>query len=207
MRSRREEVVSAMIHGFGALAILAASPVLLATSWRQGGVLPLATAGIFIVTALMLYVASTVYHALPPGRTKCRWQAFDHIAIFLLIAGTYTPFALGVLRGPWGWSLFAIVWGLAVAGLLAEWLGLRQVRAMSLGIFLAMGWVAVFAIVPIVQRVPTHGLLLIVAGGMAYTVGTVFYAIERVAYFHAVWHVFVLVGTSLHLAAVMDYAL
>ncbi len=205
-RSSREEAVNALTHGLGAMAIAAGSPFLLTASFRHGGGVALAAASVFAATAVVLYVASAVYHAMPPGRTKCRWQALDHVAIFLLIAGTYTPFTLGVLRGPWGWSLFGIVWAAAGVGLFAECFGFKQIRSISLGLFLIMGWVAVVAIVPIVKHVPLHGLLWIVAGGIAYTLGTIFYAIDRIPYFHAVWHLFVLLGTSLHFVAVMNYA-
>jgi len=206
VRSVGEEMVNAATHGFGAISIIAASPFLLAAALEHGGPLAIVSASIFVATATLLYVASMFYHAVPPGRLKRIFQAADHGAIFLLIAGTYTPFMLGVLRGPWGWSLFGVIWGLALLGLLAECCGMRRFRSFSVALYLAMGWLAVVAIVPMTTHVQFGGLVLIFAGGLAYTIGTVFYAIERIPYFHSVWHLFVLAGTGCHFFAVMNYA-
>ncbi|MBN1590020.1 MAG: hemolysin III family protein [Pirellulales bacterium] len=206
VRSVGEEMVNAATHGFGAISIVAALPFLLAAALEHGGSLAVVSASIFAATAMSLYVASMLYHAVPPGRLKSIFQAADHSAIFLLIAGTYTPFMLGVLRGPWGWSLFGVIWGLALLGLLAECSGMRRIRSFSVGLYLAMGWLAVVAIVPMTAHVQFGGLVLIFAGGLAYTIGTVFYAIEQIPYFHAVWHLFVLAGTGCHFFAVMNYA-
>jgi hemolysin III len=206
-RTFGEELANAITHGFGAISILAASPFLLATSLEHGGALAVVSASIFVATAASLYIASMLYHAVPPGQLKCIFQAADHGAIFLLIAGTYTPFMLGTLRGPWGWSLFGVVWGLAIIGLMAECAGFKQIRTFSVGIYLTMGWIAVIAIVPIMSHVQWGGLMLIFAGGLAYTVGVVFYAIQRIRYFHTIWHFFVLTGTTFHFFAVMNYAI
>jgi hemolysin III len=205
-RTLGEELANAITHGFGAVSIIAASPFLLAASLKHGGATAVVSASIFAATAVLLYVASMLYHAVPPGRLKRFFQAADHSAIFLLIAGTYTPFTLGALRGPWGWSLFGIVWTLALFGLGAECAGFRRVRALSLGLYLAMGWLVAIAIVPLATYVQLGGLILIFLGGFAYTIGVVFYAIERVRYFHTVWHFFVLAGTACHFLAVMNYA-
>ncbi len=206
VRSAGEEMVNAATHGFGAVSIVAALPFLLAAALEHGGSLAVVSASIFAATAISLYVASMLYHAMPPGRLKRIFQAADHGTIFLLIAGTYTPFMLGVLRGPWGWSLFGVIWGLALLGLLAECFGIRRIRSFSVALYLTMGWLAVVAIVPMTAHVQFGGLALIFAGGLAYTIGTVFYAIERIPYFHFVWHLFVLAGTGCHFFAVMNYA-
>ena len=206
VQSPREEIANAVTHGFGAVTIVLASPFLLAASLRNGGALAVVCASIFATTAVLLYVVSMLYHAMPPGRLKRIFQAADHSAIFLLIAGTYTPFTLGALRGPWGWSLFGTIWGLALLGLFAECAGFRRVRSFSLALYLTMGWLAVIAIVPMVTHVQINGLLLIVAGGLAYTIGIFFYSISNVRYFHTIWHFFVLMGTTFHYFAVMNYA-
>jgi hemolysin III len=206
-RTLGEELANAITHGFGAVSIVAASPFLLAASLEHGGATAVVSASIFAATAVLLYVASMLYHAVPTGRLKRIFQTADHSAIFLLIAGTYTPFMLGVLRGPWGWSLFGVVWGIAILGLSAECFGFKRIRSLSLGLYLAMGWIAVIAIVPMITHVQLGGLVLIFAGGLAYTVGVVFYAIERIRYFHTVWHFFVLAGTACHFFAVMNYAI
>lgn len=207
VRSVGEEITNAVTHGFGAVSIIAASPFLLAAALEHGGAMAVVSASVFAVTAMSLYVASMLYHAVPPGRLKHFFQAADHSAIFLLIAGTYTPFVLGVMRGPWGWSLFGVIWGLALLGLLAECSSMRRIRSFSVALYLAMGWLAVIAIVPMTTHVQFGGLVLIFAGGLAYTIGVIFYAIERIPYFHSVWHLFVLAGTSFHFFAVMNYAI
>lgn len=206
-RTLGEELANAITHGFGAISIIAASPFLLAASLEHGGATAVVSASIFAATAVLLYVASMLYHAVPLGRLKRIFQTADHSAIFLLIAGTYTPFMLGALRGPWGWSLFGTIWGIAILGLSAECFGFKRIRSLSVGLYLAMGWIAVIAIVPMITHVQLGGLVLIFAGGLAYTVGVVFYAIERIRYFHTVWHFFVLAGTACHFFAVMNYAI
>lgn len=206
-----EELANALTHGVGALAVAIASPFLLLASLDHG-VTFIVGAAIFVATAVLLYLASTIYHALRPGRAKRLFQCIDHIAIFLLIAGTYTPFTLGVLRGPWGWILFGAVWGLALVGVIVKGLGtlepcsLLRSAHLSLGLYLATGWLVLLAIGPVVRHVPTTGLAFLLCGGLAYTLGTVFYWYERIPYFHSVWHLFVLAGTAFHFVAVMNYA-
>ncbi len=201
-----EEIANAVTHGVGAACIIAGAPYLLAASLEHGGTLPVVSAGVFAATAALLYAVSATYHAIRPGRTKRLFQIADHVAIYLLIAGTYTPFTLGTLRGPWGWSLFGVVWALALVGIVQELFASTRPRCPTLLLYLAMGWVAVVAIGPIVAQVPPGGLWLLLAGGLAYTIGIVFYSIERISYFHAVWHLFVLAGTAFHFFAVMNYA-
>src|SRR5262245_47853453 len=201
-----EEIANSVSHGVGFLAALVATPFLVLAAARRGGPVAIVGASVFAGTTALLYLASTLYHALPRNRAKRVFRVIDHSAIFLLIAGTYTPFTLGVLRGAWGWTLFGIVWGLAVLGVT-----LKSVRGigyprLSTALYVGMGWVALVAIRPLWVHVPLAGWLWLIAGGLAYTSGIAFYAAERVRYGHFVWHVFVLTGTVCHFFAVLWYA-
>ena len=153
----------------------------------------------------MLYTASTLCHGIPHLGAKRVLQQIDHAAIFLLIAGTYTPFTLVSLRGTWGWTLFGLVWGIAVLGLYIELWGSSKLRRWSLLLYLGMGWLIIIAIKPMLANVETGGLLLLLAGGLSYTLGTVFYTWERLSYNHAIWHLFVLAGSILHFFSVLFY--
>ncbi len=206
MPSPGEDVANSISHGLGVVLILAATPFLLMAAADRGGVMAAVCAGVFAATVAVLYLASSLYHALPHGGAKRVLRAIDHCAIFLLIAGTYTPFTLGALRGPWGWTLFCAVWGLAAMGVGLEVLGGARRRRLSVGLYLTMGWLVVLASGPLVEQVPVHGLLLLLAGGVAYTVGIVFYALKWMPYAHLIWHLFVLTGTVFHFFAVMRYA-
>jgi hemolysin III len=155
---------------------------------------------------VLLYVASTLYHALPQNRAKRVFRALDHGAIFLLIAGTYTPFTLGVLRGTWGWTLLGLVWGLAIAGVILKAVGRLRYPVLSTCLYLGMGWLVLVAVRPLWLRVPPAGLLWLLAGGIAYTAGVAFFAARRLRYSHFVWHLFVLAGTACHFFAVLWYA-
>jgi hemolysin III len=155
---------------------------------------------------LLLYLASTLYHALPHSRAKRVFRIIEHSAIFLLIAGTYTPFTLGVLRGPWGSWLLALVWGLALAGILLKVVGGVRYPVLSTSIYVAMGWLVVIAIRPLSLRVPTAGLVWLVLGGVAYTAGVPFFATTRLRFGHFIWHLFVLAGTICHFFAVLWYS-
>ena len=195
-----------MSHGVGVVAALAATPFLVLGAARRGGAFAIIGASVFAGTTVVLYVASTLYHALPRNRAKHVFRVIDHNAIFLLIAGTYTPFALGALRGGWGWALFGVVWGLAILGItLKSVAGIRYPR-LSTTLYLAMGWLALIAIRPLWVHVPVAGWLWLIAGGLAYTAGIAFYAAERMRYGHFVWHLFVLFGTVCHFFAVLWYA-
>jgi hemolysin III len=206
-QSLGEEIANSVSHGVGLLAGLGAVPLLVLTAARSGRPSAVVGASVFSATLLALYVSSTLYHALPPNRAKRVFRIFDHSAIFLLIAGTYTPFTLGVLRGPWGWTLLGIVWVLAIAGMLLLAVGGVRYPRTTIGLYLGMGWLALFAIEPLIARLPMAGLLWLVAGGLAYTGGVAFVALEhRVRYGHFVWHLFVLAGTACHVIAVAFYA-
>jgi hemolysin III len=206
-QSLGEEIANSVSHGVGLLATLAAGPLLITAAARRGHASDVAGASVFAATLVMLYLASTLYHALGRNAAKRVFRVFDRSAIFLLIAGTYTPFTLGVLRGPWGWTLFGIVWGLAVAGLLLTAVGGVRYPRLSLSVYLGMGWLVLVAIQPLSQHLPVAGLLWLVAGGIAYTGGVAFLAVERrMRYGHFVWHLFVLAGTACHVIAVLLYA-
>jgi len=201
-----EEIANSVSHGIGLLAALIAFPILVGSAFNRGDSAEIAGAAVFATTMVLLYLASTLFHALPPNRAKRVFQILDHSAIYLLIAGTYTPFTLGVLRGVWGWTLFGLVWGLAVVGTVFKAFGGVRYTTFSTWVYLAMGWLVLIAIEPVWTLVPTWGLFWLVSGGIAYTAGTVFFMAERIRYFHFVWHLFVVLGTACHFIAVLWYA-
>jgi len=203
----REELANAISHGLGFLLAVASLPVLVVFAARHGGAGSVVGAAVFAATMILLYLASAVYHALPHGRWKGVFQRLDHAAIYLFIAGSYTPFVLGPLRGAWGWSLFGIVWGLAVLGIVAKFLDRLAHPLWSTAFYVGMGWLAVIAIQPLLANVAPGGVKLLFAGGMAYTVGAVFYLLDnRVRYAHFVWHLFVLAGSTCHFFATLWHA-
>jgi hemolysin III len=204
-QSLGEEIANSVSHGLGLTAALAALPVLVIAA-QQRGAAAIVGASVFGTTMVLLYLASTLFHALPVCRAKRAFQILDHAAIYLLIAGTYTPFTLGVLRGDWGWALFGLVWGLAVAGIVFKALGGVRYTTLSTWLYLAMGWVVLIATKAVWTLVAAWGLFWLIAGGVAYTAGAVFFMAERVRYFHFVWHLFVVAGTACHFIAVLRYA-
>lgn len=206
-QSPSEEIANSVSHGVALLAALVGVPVLLVQALRRADAAFFVGACIFCATVVLLYLASTVYHALPAGKAKRVLRIVDHSSIFLLIAGTYAPFTLGVLRGAWGWTLFGIVWGLGVVGVALKAVGRASHPVFSTGLYLLMGWLVVIAVDPLLERVPTAGLLWLLAGGLSYTVGVVFYATDsRWRYGHLMWHLFVATGTACHYFAVLWYA-
>lgn len=204
---RSEEIVNALSHGVGAVLALAGLIVLTNSALRQGDAWHVASCAVYGVTLVILYSASTLYHLVPLSRAKVVFQFLDHSAIYLLIAGTYTPFTLVNLRGPWGWSLFGAVWGLALLGIVSRATVVQHRPVTAVAFYIAMGWVAVVAVKPILIAVAPGGLLLLLAGGLAYTTGVIFYAWERLPYNHAVWHLFVLCGSIFHFFAVLFYVI
>jgi hemolysin III len=205
-QSPGEEIANSVSHGIGLLAALVASPVLVLPAYQRGDVAGVIGASVFATTMVLLYFTSTVFHALPQCRAKRVFQILDHAAIYFLIAGTYTPFTLGVLRGGWGWTLFAMVWSLAIIGtILKAWGGIRY-NTISTAVYLAMGWLVLLAAETVWTLVPGWGIFWLFAGGVAYTAGAVFFMAERIRYFHFVWHLFVLAGTACHFIAVRWYA-
>ena len=206
-QSLGEEIANSVSHGIGLLAAMAAAPFLVMAAIRRGDTAGIVGAGIFAVTMVLLYLSSTLYHALPRNRAKRVFQVLDHGAIYLLIAGTYTPFTLGVLRGAWGWTLFGLVWSLAVAGVALRAAGGVRYPKLSTCLYLATGWLALIAVKPLWLHLPLWGLVWILAGGVAYTAGVAFFAVDkRVRYCHFVWHLFVIAGTTCHFIAVLWYA-
>ena len=206
-QSPGEEIANSLSHGLGFVAALASAPILVLTTAQTGRTLNVIGAAIFAVTMVLLYCASTVYHAVPHPRAKALLKKLDHGAIFLLIAGTYTPFTLGALSGPWGWTLLSVVWSLAVVGVTLKAFDRIEHPLASLGLYLLMGWLCLVALEPILERVPQQGLLLLGAGGFAYMAGVAFFATDsRLRYGHFIWHLFVLTGTGCHFFAVLGYA-
>lgn len=205
-QSRGEEVANAVSHGVGFAAALAAIPVLVVAAVRRGDAADVVGGAVFGAALALMYLASTLYHALPRGRAKDWFRRLDHAAIYLLIAGTYTPFTLGALGGAWGWSLFGVVWGLAAVGVGVKLTAGVRWPVTSTALYVAMGWLVLVAVQPLVTRVPPAGVALLVAGGVAYTAGVAFYARPQARYAHFVWHLFVLAGSVFHFAAVLGYA-
>jgi hemolysin III len=200
-----EEVIHALTHGLGLVASVGGLVTLVAAAWLRGDTWHIVGCSIFGATLVLLYAASTLYHGARSPRVKRFFQRLDHAAIFLLIAGTYTPFTLVSLRGGWGWTLLVIVWGLAILGIVLEVAG--HTRRFSLALHLAMGWLGVIAAEPLVRSLHPDGLLLLALGGAAYTLGVVFYIWRRLPYNHAVWHLFVMVGSLCHFACVLGYVI
>ena len=205
-QSPGEETANSVSHAVGLAAALAAAPVLVLSAVRDGGAARIAGASVFAAAMVLLYLTSTLYHALPMNRAKRVLQVLDHAAIFLMIAGTYTPFTLGVLRGTWGWTLFGLIWALALAGVVLTAAGGVRYPKLTTSLYLGMGWLILVAVKPLWLRMPSEGLFWLLAGGIAYTVGVVFYAAKRVRYCHFVWHLFVIAGTTCHFIAVLRFA-
>lgn len=202
-----EELVNSLTHGLGLALCLAGVPLLIALAALRGGARVVVAVSIYGACLLALYTASTLYHALRGPRLKRFFRVLDHSAIYLLIAGTYTPFSLVVLRGGWGWTLLGLVWGISVFGILWKVFFLERMEAVSIALYVVMGWLAVIAIKPLFAALHTPGMLWILAGGLAYTGGLVFFVWRRVPYNHAIWHLFVMAGSLCHYLAVMRYVL
>lgn len=198
--THREEVANLVTHAVGILFSVVALVVMLVIS--SGDLVKTLSAAIFGASLVVLYASSTLYHLSTSGRWKARFQTLDHICIYLLIAGSYTPFTLITLRGPWGWSLFASVWAMAVLGFLMKtrWKGKKD-HWLSTALYLLMGWLIVLAIRPLSQHLPATGLAWLAAGGLSYTFGVIFFAWRRLPFNHAIWHLFVLAGSICHVVA------
>ena len=202
----REEIANSISHGLGLVLAVVALPILIASAIRVGSTPFTVGASVFGATMILLYLASTLYHSISHDTAKRFCRLFDHSAIFLLIAGTYTPFTLGVLRGAWGWTLLVIVWCLAIAGIVIKAVPRTRHSWISMVLYVVMGWLAIVAIKPIWQLVPLPGIMLVFAGGVAYTGGLAFFAAPRLRYSHFIWHLFVIAGTTCHFFAVLWYA-
>lgn len=199
-----EEIANAISHGLGFLLAVASLPVLVAHMQARGSIINVVSVCVFSGTMMLLYLVSTIFHALPEGRAKSRLNRLDHSAIYLFIAGSYTPFMLGALQGVWGWTLLGIVWTAAAVGVTAKLLNRFKHPLLSTGLYLAMGWVAVIGAGPMMERVSTAGIVWLVVGGLSYTLGAVVFSLDnRVRYAHFVWHLFVLGGSTCHFFAVL----
>ena len=203
----REELANSITHGVGAFLAVGALGILTAFATLFGDAWHIVGCGIFGATLIILYAASTLYHSVRRTRVKALLRVIDHAAIFLLIAGTYTPFLLVNLRGPWGWSLFGVVWGIALIGIVFQVSLLRRWPIASVGLYVAMGFLVVVAIKPLLVALMPAGFFLLLAGGLAYILGLSFYGWRRVPYHHAVWHLFVLAGSAFHFFAVLFYVI
>ncbi len=197
-----EERANRLTHGLGAALSVAGLVVLVVAAVQRGDAWHITSSAIFGATLVLLYSASTVYHSFERASTRLLLQKFDHAAIFLLIAGTYTPFSLVTLRGPWGWSLFGVVWGLAVVGIVMKFWFAGRFNFISTLIYLGMGWLVMIAIKPLLALLPGAGLAWLLAGGACYSGGTIFYLWEKLPYHHAIWHLFVLGGSVCHWIAI-----
>jgi len=203
-----EEVANAATHGLGLLASLAALPFLIQFAAQRSDAMAVIGVSIFGVTLVGAYAASTVYHAMPPGPSKELWLRIDYAAIYLLIAGTYTPFTLGALRGPWGWSLLVVVWCGALLGVFAKVRLGGRYPVLSTAAYLVLGWLAVVASDPLLRTIGWTGFSWLIAGGLAYTIGVVFFACDkRMRFAHCAWHLCVLGGSICHVIAVTGYGI
>ncbi len=201
-----EELANSISHGIGALGAISITPILIIKAIPLGAASVIGVS-IFGATMILLYLSSTLYHAFPHSKTKRLFRIFDHSAIFLLIAGTYTPFTLGVLPGVWGWSLFGIIWSLAVAGVVIKSIQNIGTGKLSIALYLGMGWMGVLATKPLIDVLPGWGLFWLLAGGVMYSIGVIFFVLDhRIKYSHFVWHLFVLAGTACHVVSI-NYAL
>ncbi len=205
--SQGEEIANSITHGLGLVLSIAGLAVLVVFASELGSGWHIVGCSVFGTTLIVLYTTSTLYHSIQHPRAKPILRTLDHSAIFLLIAGTYTPFTLVNLRGVWGWSILGLIWGLALAGIISQFTSLRRFVVLKIVLYVAMGWAAVIAVKPMFAGVAASGLLLLLIGGLSYTLGIVFYCWRRMPYNHAVWHVFVLAGSILHFFAVLFYVI
>lgn len=199
---QREEIANVVTHGVGAIFSVGAGALLIALAALHAGMRELISVAIFSASLVLLYSASTLYHAAREPCTRERLKILDHCAIFVLIAGTYTPFTIAAIRGGWGWSLFGVIWGMAVIGIVFKLFFTGRFKVLSTATYIGMGWLVVIALVPLVQALSPAGLAWLLAGGVLYTTGTLFYHRESIPYSHAIWHGFVLAGSGCHFVAV-----
>lgn len=198
----RQELANILTHALGVVLAIGGGAVLITLVTIHAGAREIVSVSVFVACLVLLYTASTLYHAAQDEQLKSRLKILDHCAIFLLIAGTYTPFTLAALRGGWGWSLFGIIWGLALLGIVFKLFFTGRFKRLSTATYIGMGWLVIIAIFPLIQVVTPWALAWLIAGGVFYTTGAAFYHITRLPYAHAIWHVFVLVGSICHFTAV-----
>ncbi|MFD2202920.1 PAQR family membrane homeostasis protein TrhA [Shivajiella indica] len=202
-QSLQEEFANSITHGFGILFSIIAISLLITFSVLNGTAIHIVSCSLFGGSILLLYTFSTLYHAFQEEKIKSWLRTFDHIGIYFLIAGTYTPFLLLAVGGIWGWIFFGIIWSLTLFGLIFKIFYTHRFRRASLLLYLGMGWLAVFLVKPLVENLSLSTLALIVAGGLSYTLGTIFYTRPQMRFAHTIWHIFVLAGTILHFIAIM----
>lgn len=203
----KEETINALTHGLGTLLSLGGLLALVILAGRHGDAWHIVSGSIYGATLVLLFSSSTLYHGFHSPRLKHVFRIMDHASIFLLIAGTYTPIVLVSLRGSWGWSLFGVIWGLALGGIVFQIFFVGRFRVLQTLIYLLMGWLVVIAVKPLLTKVPLPGLLWLLLGGLSYTVGALFYLWKKLPFHHAVWHLFVLVGSGCHYFAILFYVL
>ncbi|MGN1385433.1 MAG: hemolysin III family protein [Bacillus sp. (in: firmicutes)] len=203
--TKKEEIVNAITHGIGVLLSITALVFLVINAVQNGSAWHVVTFTIYGVTMILLYLSSTLVHSFPEGKLKDLFEIFDHSAIYLFIAGTYTPFTLIVINGALGWTLLGIVWGIAIAGIVFKSFFVKKFMFISTVLYVAMGWLIVIGWQPLTYTLPTAGIVLLVAGGLLYTVGAVFYVWRGFTFHHAVWHLFVLAGSVTHFFSVLFY--
>jgi hemolysin III len=202
----QEETANVVTHGLGLLASLIGIPILSIIAWLNGDTLRFIACLIFGVTLIALYAASTIYHFVPPSKTKDTLQIVDHAAIFLLIAGSYTPFTLGVMGGIYVWIIMTLIWVIAIGGVIFKAIAGMRFWRISVGLYLLMGWMAVLIAPIMIAQLPPAAFGLLIAGGLCYTAGVPFFMQERMQYAHAIWHLFVIGGSAFHYMAVLFYA-
>lgn len=200
-----EEIANSITSGVGTALSIVGLLVLVFYAAQVGTVWHIVGVSIFGASLILSHLASTLYHAIAPPRAKRVLQVFDHLAIYILIAGTYTPFTLVNLRGAWGWWLLGLVWCLALLGVVIKLTSLDRIKGLSTGFYLAMGWISIMAIKPVIEHVAFGGLMLLLAGGLAYTFGVIFYAWRSMPYNHMIWHLFIIAGGAFHFLAVLFY--
>ncbi len=202
---KREEFWNTLTHGLGAVLAVAALVLLVIFSAYNGSAMHLAVSIVFGISLVLLYSASTIYHAVVKLKWKRFFRLIDHLSIYILIAGTYTPFALLGLKGTWGWIIFGLIWAFVIVGFIFKFSPLRRSEKLSLSLYAIMGWLIIIAIKPLLANVPSPALWYLLGGGLCYTFGIYFYAKEKIPYNHAIWHVFVLGGSTLHFLGVFLY--
>jgi len=207
IRSLKEEIANSMTQVFGLGLSLEAVSILVVLAILKGTVWHIVSFSIYGTTLIILYLVSSLYHLARKRRTRHIFRIMDHSSIYLLIAGTYTPFTLVTLRGPWGWSLFGLIWGLALLGIYFKLFFTKRISKFSTSIYMAIGWLPVIAIKPLLAVLPLGGFLWIIAGGLSYSVGVLFFRLEKIPYFHLIWHLFVIGGSACHFIAILFYVL
>lgn len=205
--SKTEETANWITHALALLLSITALVLMVVYSTRFGDVYHIVSSAVFGTTLILLYSASTLYHLVPVGRAKNVFQKLDHAMIYLLIAGTYTPYTLVNLRGPWGWSIFGVVWGVALTGLLLELIMKKRLGWLSVSLYLCLGWIIVIAVKPLMANLAGGGIVLLVSGGLFYSLGVIFYLWKRLPFQHAIWHLFVIAGSLCHFFSIFLYVI